>query len=119
MSFQQAIQSGFQNYANFQGRAGLSAFWYWVLFVVVVNIAMSFVGGILGGSILSLLVSLALIVPNIAVGARRLHDTGKSGWYQLAGLIPVLGWIYVIYLFVQPGDVGSNAFGDGPIAPPA
>jgi uncharacterized membrane protein YhaH (DUF805 family) len=80
---------------------------------------MTFVGGMIGGSVLSLLVSLSLIVPNIAASARRLHDTGKSGWYQLVGLIPLIGWIYVIYLLVQPGDVGSNALGDGPMAPPA
>jgi len=119
VNFQQAVQSGLENYAKFDGRSGLSAFWFWVLFEFVVVVVASIVGGIIGLGFLDLLASLALLVPSVAVGARRLHDTGKSGWYQLAGIIPLVGWIYLIYLFIQPSDAGPNAFGDAPMAPSA
>ena len=118
MSFSDAVRSGFNNYANFAGRALRSEFWYWVLFGIGVSIVANIVDGILGtGStmgatgIVGSLAGLALLVPNIAVGIRRLHDIDKSGWWILVGLIPVLGWIYLIYLYVQPGTSGANRFG--------
>jgi uncharacterized membrane protein YhaH (DUF805 family) len=54
-------------------------------------------------------------VPSLSAGARKLHDTNKSGWLQLLALIPILGWIYLIYVCAQPGDAGDNPYG----APPA
>jgi uncharacterized membrane protein YhaH (DUF805 family) len=52
-----------------------------------------------------------MLVPSLAVGARRLHDIGKSGWLQLLGLIPIIGWILLIYWAAQPGETGSNQYG--------
>lgn len=59
-----------------------------------------------------------MLIPNIAVAVRRMHDVGKSGWNLLWSLIPILGWLYVLYLEVQP-STGPNQYGEGPAAPPA
>ena len=72
-----------QNYATFSGRARRSEYWYFVLFNVIISIALGFIGGMMGISILSNIYSLAILVPSIAVGVRRMHDVGKSGWYLL------------------------------------
>lgn len=119
MGFSDAVRSVINQYATFTGRAGRSEFWYWVLFTVLVQVVI----GIAAQMVPSLtyvgnLFSLATIVPGLAVGARRLHDTGKSGWWQLAALVPILGWIYLIYLCAQPSE-GPNAFGEAPASAPA
>ena len=62
---------------------------------------------------------LAILVPQIAVGIRRLHDTGKSGWTVLWALIPILGGLYLLYLLIQPGEAGTNEYGPEPTAPPS
>lgn len=97
MTFAESIRTCFRKYADFNGRAARPEFWWWVLFVIVVGIVL--------GSInerLAQLFSLATILPNIAVTARRLHDIDRSGWWQLVGLIPVIGWIIVVYWCAQP-----------------
>ncbi len=90
-----------------------------MLFVVIASVVLSIVDGMLGlqmngSGILSSLFGLAVLLPSIAVGARRLHDIGKSGWNLLFGLIPLLGAIYLIYLYVQPSQSGSNQYGPEP-----
>ncbi|MEX2445954.1 MAG: DUF805 domain-containing protein [Dehalococcoidia bacterium] len=120
MSFADAVRSGLNNYANFSGRAMRSEYWFWVLFVLIVSLIANFVDSVLGGSgFIAVLVSLALLVPNIAVGVRRLHDINKTGWNVLWGLIPILGWIYLIYLAVQPSNPGSNNYGPEPSGTPS
>lgn len=114
MSFIQAIQSGFQNYANFEGRSSRSAYWYWALFGFLLGL----IPGVLAILPLQLLISLALLLPGLAVGARRLHDINRSGWNLLWLFLPLLGAIYLIYLLVQPSDVGPNQYGEAPMAPP-
>lgn len=115
MNFTDAVRSGFENYVNFGGRALRSEFWYWVLFALLVGLVASIVDGVLGlGSVIGSLTSLALLLPGLAVSVRRLHDLGKSGWWILVGLIPLLGWIYLIYLYVQPGETDANSFGPAP-----
>lgn len=103
---------------NFKDRSNRPQYWYWVLFVVLISIVANIIDGILGtghmmgtNGAVSSLASLALLVPNIAVGVRRLHDIDKSGWWILAALIPIFGWIYLIYLYVQPGTPRENRFG--------
>jgi uncharacterized membrane protein YhaH (DUF805 family) len=120
MTFGQAISSGFQNYLNFTGRASRSAFWYWALFCFLVSIAtglidlMAFPDARV--SPLSGLASLALLLPNLAVGARRLHDTDRSGWFLLLALIPLIGIIILIVWWCQRGTMGANRFGPDPLA---
>jgi uncharacterized membrane protein YhaH (DUF805 family) len=105
MTFVESIKTCFTKYADFNGRASLSEFWWWVLFVFVVSAVTSMVSQVVSG-----LFSLAVLLPNIAAGARRLHDTDRSGWLQLLALIPVLGWILLIYWCVQPSK-DPNRFG--------
>ncbi|MDR1694359.1 MAG: DUF805 domain-containing protein [Lactobacillaceae bacterium] len=105
-----------ENYYNFNGRATLPEYWWFVLANVIVAFVIGIVDGILasviGIAILGTIYSLAVLLPSLGVAARRLHDTGKSGWNLLWTLIPLLGAIYVIYLLVQKGETGKNAFGE-------
>ena len=110
MNFQDAIKACFKKYADFNGRAKMPEFWWFALFCFVGAFVLEF-----ASSYISWAFSLATLLPSIAVGARRLHDTNKSGWMQLIWLIPLLGWIYMIYLLVQEGDAADNQYG----APPA
>lgn len=112
MTYLEAVKTCLSKYADFKGRASRSEFWWFVLFQVVV----SFVLGLISYSLQGL-AALALLLPGLAVGARRLHDIGKSGWLQLVGLIPLIGWLLLIYWFVQPTTPGSNEYGDGPTGP--
>jgi uncharacterized membrane protein YhaH (DUF805 family) len=110
MDFKQAVIRCLRdNYANFNGRAARPEFWWFMLASVIV----AFVLGLFNMNMLALLFNLAVLVPSLAVGARRLHDIGKSGWFQLLVLIPLLGWILLIYWFAQP-TTGPNEFGEGP-----
>ncbi|MEM8936064.1 MAG: DUF805 domain-containing protein [Pseudomonadota bacterium] len=119
MDFASAIKTVFSNYANFNDRSGRPEFWWWALAYILGSILVNAVtGGDLGFASVSAatIYYLALLVPNIAVGVRRLHDTGKSGWWLLLWFIPLIGWIVVLYFLVQPSQ-GSNQYGDGPLAP--
>lgn len=117
MDFAQAVKTCLNKYANFSGRAQRSEYWYFFLFMVIVNIVASVLDSIIFGDmpLLYLIATLALIVPSIAAGARRLHDTDKSGWWLLLGLIPVVGVIVLIVFFCQRGTVGPNQFGLDPL----
>ncbi len=108
MDFVSAIKSCFSQYAGFSGRASRSEYWWWTLFVILATIGTAIVS-----DVLSALFSLGTLLPFLAVAARRLHDIGKSGWWQLVGFIPLLGWIVMIYWCVQPSE-GPNAHGNGP-----
>lgn len=104
-----------EKYANFNGRASRPEFWWFALFCFIVN----FLSGTILNSWINALISLALLVPSIAVGARRLHDIGKSGWLQLLWIIPIIGWAILIYWAVQPGQPASNEYGAPPSDTPA
>ena len=109
MNFVDAVKTCFTKYVGFEGRATRSEYWWWVLFLIVVGVVL----GMLQMRMVHNLFSLATLLPSIAVGARRLHDIGKSGWWQLIGLIPVIGWLVLIYWAVQPSQ-GSNAYSGAP-----
>jgi uncharacterized membrane protein YhaH (DUF805 family) len=117
MDFSQAIKTCLNKYAAFSGRAQRSEYWYFFLFMVVVNVVASVLDSAIFGDIpvLYLIATLAIIVPSIAVGVRRLHDTDRSGWWLLLGFIPVVGAIVLIVFFCQPGTVGPNQFGPDPL----
>lgn len=114
MNFQDAIKSGFANYANFSGRAVRSEFWYWVLFCFIVGIATLILDGAFFPnndlSPLNTVFNLGTLLPSLAVGARRLHDIDRTGWWQLVGFT-VIGVILLIYWYCQPGQPGENRFG--------
>jgi uncharacterized membrane protein YhaH (DUF805 family) len=111
IGFPQAVQRGFERYAMFSGRANRPEFWWWTLFVLLVNIAVVFIDAAVTDGILGLVVLLLLLVPNISVTVRRLHDQDKSGWWFLLGFIPFIGWILVLIICVQPGTEGVNKYG--------
>lgn len=96
MTFTESIRTCFNKFADFEGCAGRSEFWWWVLFNVVVYIVLSVVS-----KPLTLVFSVATLLPYIAVTARRLHDTDRSGWLQLIGFIPVIGWVVLIVWCAQ------------------
>lgn len=109
-----------KNYFNFEGRARRKEYWMFVLVNLLVSIGLGLVDGILGlksasgiGT-LGALYSLAVLIPSIAVGARRLHDLDKSGWWQLIALVPIIGWIVLIVWAASEGQPGSNRFGPDP-----
>jgi uncharacterized membrane protein YhaH (DUF805 family) len=85
-----------------------------VLFCIIAGIVFWFIGVVishLGGAVLGWIFDLATIVPSIAVAARRLHDTDRTGWWQLLGFVPVIGWIILLVWLCQPGTAGGNRFG--------
>jgi uncharacterized membrane protein YhaH (DUF805 family) len=112
------IQPIQNQYADFEGRTTRQAFWMFVLVYLVIFIPLSVIAEILlGMSFILQLLSLALLAPVLAIGARRLHDTGMSGWLQLINFIPVIGWIIMIVLFARKGDLAENEYGSVPVVP--
>jgi uncharacterized membrane protein YhaH (DUF805 family) len=98
MTFQESITTCFKKYVDFNGRASRSEYWWFALFIVVVSIVLSMVSRELSG-----LFSLATLLPSITAAARRLHDTNRSGWWQLIVFIPIIGWIVLIVFLAQEG----------------
>ena len=110
-----------QNYANFSGRARRKEYWMWYLFYFIMIILATIIDLIIGSSLFGLpygicylLVGLAHFVPGLAAAVRRLHDVGKSGWFLLIGLIPLLGAIWLLVLFLIEGEQKENEYGANP-----
>jgi uncharacterized membrane protein YhaH (DUF805 family) len=112
--FINAIKTCFRKYADFNGRAARPEFWWFALFQFLVVCILGMVHNMLGN-----LASLALLLPGLAVGARRLHDINKTAWLLLLWIIPVIGWILLIYWAVQPSDPGPNNYGEPGTPAPA
>ncbi|MFD1341558.1 DUF805 domain-containing protein [Litorisediminicola beolgyonensis] len=119
-SLTNAFQHGLSHYASFASRTDRATFWWYVLAVFLIIVITNVIDGLVfgwapeAGEPISFLVALALILPNIAIGARRLHDTGRSGWWLLLCLIPVIGTLVLIWFYIQKGEPGPNAYGDAP-----
>ena len=120
MSLMDAMKSGFKNSFSLSGRASRSEYWFWVLGGSVFQIVMLVGAVILGVMDIPVLPALMAFAPilllpgSITLVVRRLHDVGMSGWMFFVGLVPLIGAIYLIYLFVQEGDMGENAYGAVP-----
>ncbi|MBF9131979.1 DUF805 domain-containing protein [Plantactinospora sp. S1510] len=123
MSFTAAVRSALSQYVGFGGRARRAEYWWFFLFLILVGIVTSILDAALGtdfkGSgvsdgLLSLIANLALFLPALALAVRRLHDTDRSGWWVLIGLIPLVGAIVLLVFFVQDGTPGPNRFGPSP-----
>jgi len=97
-----------QKYVAFEGRAKRPEFWWFFLFQFLVLIVASAIH-----TAIYAIAMLALLLPGVGVGMRRLHDTGKSGWWLLLGLIPIVGLV-LLYFFAQPGNEGANEYGNVP-----
>jgi uncharacterized membrane protein YhaH (DUF805 family) len=116
MSFGDAVKSVFNQYVGFSGRARRSEYWYWMLFYFILAIVASILDRALFGqtnSYISWLLGLGLFLPSLAVAVRRLHDTSRSGWWVLIGLIPIIGTIVLIVFYVQDSH-GDNQYGPSP-----
>ena len=136
MNLPTAVRSCFSNYATFSGRASRAEYWWFVLFTLICFVGLSaietrFLGfgtvsrghGVWAwqsnGGPLSGLFALGIFLPTLAVAVRRLHDSGKSGWWLLIQLVPLIGTLVLLFHFVQPSQVGPNRFGAAPHpAPP-
>ena len=104
-----------QKYAVFDGRAKRSDYWLFMLVHVIISIILGLIPLFLDWFVIvEVVYFLAVLVPVLAVGARRLHDSGKSGWLQLILLVPLIGWIIVIVLMALPSD-DENKYGPRPI----
>ncbi|HEY1119274.1 MAG TPA: DUF805 domain-containing protein [Acidimicrobiales bacterium] len=122
MSFTESVRTCFQKYADFSGRAGRAEFWWFFLFVTLVSIGATIFDAILGldfdagafgdTGVLQILTFLALFLPDLAVNVRRLHDTGRSGWWVLIVLVPCLGLIMMLVFCVTRGEAHANKYGE-------
>ena len=98
-----------ENYANFDGRARRKEYWMFVLFNVIISTILSMIE-----PTVYLIYVLAILIPSIAVGVRRLHDVGKSGWFMFIALVPIIGGIWLLILACTDGDSGDNEYGSNP-----
>jgi len=110
-----------RKYFVFSGRARRKEYWMFFLFNLLATIVLVFIDSAIGMysaengiGLLSGLYSLAVLIPSISVGVRRLHDTGKSGWWMLIALVPFIGSIVLLVFFVLDSDPGSNQYGPNP-----
>lgn len=113
MNFSDAIKTCFSKYATFTGRAARPEFWYFTLFTILVQLAIGVIGVSYEslGNTLAGLFGLIALLPSIAVGARRLHDIDRTGWWQLLMFIPIFGIIVLILFWTKRGHEGPNRFG--------
>lgn len=120
MGFADAVRAFFSNYTNFSSRSSRSEYWWPQLAFFLVGIVIGVLSVIVGetiGNVLIGLFYLVILIPAIAVSVRRLHDKDKSGWWILIGLVPIVGGLYLLYLYVTPGTEGPNRFGPNPLGP--
>ncbi|GAA2741820.1 MULTISPECIES: DUF805 domain-containing protein [Kitasatospora] len=107
-----------KNYAGFSGRARRKEFWMFYLFNLIAVIVLAILDNILGTGFLAVIYLLAVLVPTLAVGTRRLHDTGKSGWLLLLGVVPVANIILLVFCAME-GQPEDNEYGANPKLAPA
>jgi uncharacterized membrane protein YhaH (DUF805 family) len=121
MSFADAVRTCLAKYVVFSGRARRSEYWWFVLFSFLVSMVAGILDLVLGtdyyrgSGLIGTIASLALLLPSLAVAVRRLHDTSRTGWWILIGLIPIIGWIVLIVFYVQDSH-GDNEYGPNPKA---
>jgi len=110
-----------RKYAVFNGRAARPEFWWFVLYNLIIAAVINLVAGIIvgrsSGQVVGDLYSLAVLLPSLGVGIRRLHDTNRTGWWYLLVFIPVIGWIVLIVFLAMASDSGSNNYGSNPQNP--
>lgn len=115
-----------KKYAVFSGRSQRSEYWFFTLFYLIFALVTGFIDGLIGTydaqsglGVLSAVYMLAMIIPSLAVLARRLHDTGRSAWWILIGIIPLIGGIVLLVFAVMDSDMNDNMYGPNPKAAPA
>lgn len=115
-----------KKYAVFNGRARRKEYWYFILCNFLLSFTMGFIDTITGSvnaatgmGMISMFYAVLMLIPSIAVGVRRLHDTGRNGWWMLLALIPIAGSLVLIYFFTIDSDEGDNPYGQNPKEPPS
>ena len=103
-----------KKYAVFHGRTRRRGYWIFHLIYLLLFAVMAALDHVLGIQLLVYILAVTLAIPSIAVSTRRLHDSGRSGWWQLISVIPVFGFITLLYFFVQPSD-NDNVYGLSPV----
>jgi uncharacterized membrane protein YhaH (DUF805 family) len=103
MDFQTSVKTCFSKYVDFSGRASRPEFWWFFLFCFIASVVLSIISQSLSG-----LFSLATLLPSLAVGARRLHETNRSGWWQLLWFVPIIGWIIIIVFLAQEAKANTS-----------
>ena len=103
-----------QKYATFSGRANRAEFWYFILANLLIYFALGIVSSVwpkFAGILLGIF-AIGMVVPSLAVTIRRLHDTGRSGWFYLITLVPLVGGLILLYFLVQSGNEAANNYGE-------
>ena len=108
------FEKALKQYTDFNGRARRTEYWMYTLFYGIFSCVAVILDYLFSTSIFTVSYALGLLLPTIAVGVRRLHDIDKSGWMMLVGLIPLVGWIWLLNLFIKEGTPGSNEYGINP-----
>jgi uncharacterized membrane protein YhaH (DUF805 family) len=114
VSFVDAVRSVLTKYATFSGRARRSEYWFFALAYLIASVVANIIDQMIGTQLFVYILALALLLPSLAVGVRRLHDTGRSGWWILIGLVPIVGFIVLIVFYVQDSQPMTNAYGPSP-----
>lgn len=118
MSFTNAVKTCLRKYVDFSGRARRAEYWWFGLFEVLVLILAEIVDYAVasGPGVLTILVTLCLFLPSLAVSVRRLHDTGRAGWWVLINFVPIVGPIVLLVFVLSDGDYAENQYGPSPKA---
>lgn len=112
VGFVDAVKLFFSNYTNFKGRSTRSEFWWWMLATVIIGIVLNILGALASPfKIIMGLYSLGILVPSVALYIRRMHDVGKSGFWVLINLVPIVGFIVFVVFAVQP-SAAANEWGE-------
>jgi uncharacterized membrane protein YhaH (DUF805 family) len=115
MSFGESVRTCFTKYVEFKGRASRPEYWWFFLsYFIVYFLALGIGYALRAGATLGLLVGLGYFLPLLAAAVRRLHDTGRSGWWYLIGLIPIVGVILLIVYLASEGNPADNQYGPPP-----
>ncbi|MBV9795586.1 MAG: DUF805 domain-containing protein [Actinobacteria bacterium] len=111
VGFGEAITEGFRNIVNFSGRASRSAFWWFALGAIIIDIVVAIVARAAHVTVLQYIVEIIVALVSLSLAIRRLHDTNRSGWWWLIGLIPIIGGIILLVFYCLPGTPGPNKHG--------
>ena len=102
-----------KKYADFTGRARRKEYWMFYFIYMILIIVISVLDAVLSVGVFSIIFTLGMLIPSISIAARRLHDTGRSGWWQLIAFIPLIGLIILIVFLAQDGH-DANEYGENP-----
>jgi uncharacterized membrane protein YhaH (DUF805 family) len=120
MTFSDSINSCFEGYSGFSGRASRSEYWWFAAFIGAVDVVAAVADAVVFGPgsripLFGLIAAVALLLPTLAVGFRRLHDTDRSGWWLLIAFVPLIGPVVLIVWFCTRGTDGANRYGSDPL----